>query len=77
MHPCGPVAQLQAILDVSPETVDVKGKPAPTVASELVDAERLLLQSRGLLKAQGKILPRLIEELGGRFVHTPEFGVAK
>ncbi|MFI5342545.1 MAG: malate synthase, partial [Candidatus Methylomirabilales bacterium] len=42
-----PVSELQAILDAPRETVDVKGKPVPTVASGLVEAERLLLQSRG------------------------------
>ncbi len=52
-----PVAQLQAILDAPQETVDVNGKRLPTVASGLVDAERLLLQSRGLLNPQGKITP--------------------
>jgi malate synthase len=55
-----PVAQLQAILDAPRETVDVKGKPVPTVASGLIDAERLLLQSRGLLSPQGKITPWVI-----------------
>jgi malate synthase len=55
-----PVAQLQAILDAPRETVDVKGKPVPTVASGLVDAERLLLQSRGLLNQEGKITPWVI-----------------
>jgi malate synthase len=54
------VAQLQAILDAPPETVDVKGKPVPTVASGLIDAERRLLQSRGLLNPQGKITPWVI-----------------
>jgi malate synthase len=49
--------------------VDVKGKPVPTVASGLVDAERLLLQSRGLLNAQGKIMPRVITE---GTIDTPE-----
>ncbi len=52
-----PVTQLQAILDAPQETVAVKGRPVPTVASGLIDAERLLLQSRGLLNAQGKITP--------------------
>src|SRR5256712_771537 len=52
-----PVTQLQAILDAPRETVDVKGKPVPTVASGLVDTERLLLQSRGLLDPQGEITP--------------------
>ncbi len=55
-----PVTQLQAILDAPQETVDVKGKQVPTVASGLVDAERLLLQSRGLLNPQGTIMPRVI-----------------
>jgi len=54
------VTQLQAILDAPRETVDVKGKPVPTVASGLVDAERLLLQSRGLLNPQGKITPSVV-----------------
>jgi malate synthase len=55
-----PVAQLQAILDAPRETVDVKGKPVPTVASGLIDAERVLLQSRGLLSPQGRITPLVI-----------------
>jgi len=54
------VAQIQAILDAPPEDVDVKGKPVPTVASGLSDAERHLLQSRGLLNPQGKITPWII-----------------
>ena len=63
------VTQLQAILDAPRETVDVKGKPVPTVASGLVDAERLLLQSRGLLNPQGKITPRFITR---EMLDTPE-----
>jgi malate synthase len=59
-----PLAQLQAVLDAPRETVDVKGKPLPTVASGLVDAERLLLQSRGLLNSQGKITPWIITKDG-------------
>ncbi len=55
-----PAAQLQAILEAPREMVDVKGKPVPTVASGLSDAERLVLQSRGLLNAQGKITPWVI-----------------
>ena len=55
-----PVTQLQAILDAPQETVDVKGKPVPTVASGLSGAERLLLQSRGLLNSQGRIMPWVI-----------------
>src|SRR6266536_1235626 len=57
-----PVTQVQAILDAPRETVDVKGNPVPTVASGLVDAERLLLQSRGLLNPQGKITPWVITQ---------------
>jgi malate synthase len=64
-----PVGDLQAILDAPRETVDVKGKPVPTVASGLVDAERLLLQSRGLLNPQGRITPWVIAK--DRF-DTPE-----
>jgi malate synthase len=57
-----PVAQLQAILDAPPQEVDVKDKPVPTVASGLVEAERNLLQSRGLLNSQGKITPWIVPE---------------
>ena len=52
--------QLQAMLDAKVETVEVKGKPVPTVTSGLTDSERQLLQSRGLLDAGGKITPRVI-----------------
>src|SRR5437870_12066859 len=45
------------------------GKPVPTVPSGLMDAERLLLQSRGLLNAQGKIMPRVITQ---GMLDTPE-----
>jgi malate synthase len=55
-----PVAELQAILDRPRETVDVKGRAVPTVASGLSDAEQLVLQSCGLLNPQGKITPRVI-----------------
>ncbi|MBE9471650.1 MAG: malate synthase [Chloroflexi bacterium] len=55
-----PVKQLQAIIDAPPENVDVKGKAVPTAASGLSDAERHLLQSRGLLNPQGKITPWII-----------------
>ncbi len=52
---------LQAILDAPRQTVDVNGKAVPTVASGLTDAERTLLQSRGLLDADGQITPAVIE----------------
>jgi malate synthase len=54
--------QLQAILDAPPQEVKVKDKPVPTVASGLVEAERRLLQSCGLLNPQGKITPRVLTE---------------
>lgn len=54
------VSRLQAILDRPRETVDANGKPVPTAASGLTDAERSLLQSRGLLAADGKITPWVI-----------------
>ena len=63
------VSELQAILDAPRETVDVNGKPVPTVASGLVDAERLLLQSRGLLNPQGKIIPWVLTK---DMCNTPE-----
>jgi malate synthase len=51
------LGELQGMLDAPRETTDVAGKPVPTVASGLSDAERALLQSRGLLDAEGKITP--------------------
>ncbi len=54
------VKDLQALLDAPRETVDVKGKPVPTVRSGLSDAERQLFQSRGLLNAQGKVTPAVL-----------------
>ncbi|MFI5106304.1 MAG: hypothetical protein ACHP79_15385, partial [Terriglobales bacterium] len=64
-----PVAGLQAILDAPKETVKVKDQAVPTVASGLSDAERSLLQSRGLLNAQGRITPRAITR---ESLETPE-----
>jgi len=54
------VNDLQKVLDAPLATTDVKGKPVPTVPSGLSDAERQLLQARGLLNAQGKITPCVI-----------------
>src|SRR5919198_3884412 len=42
-----PVNELQAVLDAPQETVDVKGRAVPTVASGLSEAERRLLHDRG------------------------------
>jgi malate synthase len=55
------LGDLQGIVDAPRQTTEVKGKPLPTVQSGLVDAERALLQSRGLLDAQGKITPAVID----------------
>jgi malate synthase len=52
-----PLTELQSIIDAPQKTQDVKGKPVPAPSSGLVDAERALLQSRGLLNPQGKIIP--------------------
>jgi len=64
-----PVTQLQAILGAPQVTVDVKGKPVPTVASGLTDAERLVLQSRGLLNSRGEITPWVVT---GDMLDMPE-----
>lgn len=64
-----PLGELQSLLDARLETADVKGKPVPTVGSGLSDAERQLLRSRGLLNAQGKITPMVIDK---RKLDTPE-----
>ena len=63
------VSELQAILDAPQETTEVKGKALPTVASGLVDSERLLLRSRDLLNAEGKITPIVLTK---EMVETPE-----
>jgi len=52
-----PEEKLQALVDAPREMSDVKGKPVPAAASGLVEAERAVLESRGLLNAQGKITP--------------------
>jgi malate synthase len=63
------LSDLQAIVDAPRQTADVKGKPVPTVASGLVDSERQLLQSRGLLDARGKITPWVVDRAT---LDTPE-----
>ncbi len=63
------VKDLQAIVDAPRANVDVKGKPVPTVASGLTEAERALLQSRGLLSPQGKITPSVTAK---EMLDTPE-----
>ncbi|HYL12508.1 MAG TPA: malate synthase [Terriglobales bacterium] len=64
-----PANQLQAILDAPTQTENTSGKPVATVSSGLLQAERQLLHSRGLLNAQGKITPWVINQ---DTVNTPE-----
>ena len=64
-----PLSELQSIIDARQQTVSVKGKPVPAASSGLIDAERALLQSRGLLNSQGKITPWVIAK---NTVNTPE-----
>jgi malate synthase len=64
-----PLAELQALLNAPRETVDANGKAVPTVASGLVDSERTVLEARGLLNAQGKIMPSIIRK---EALDTPE-----
>jgi malate synthase len=61
--------KLQAMIDAPQEMVQVNGKPLPTVASGLIDSERSLFQSRGLLNAQGKITPSVVAK---EAIDTPE-----
>ena len=55
-----PASELQKLIDAPRETADVKGRAVPTVASGLSDAERQVLQSRGLLNESGKITPWVV-----------------
>jgi malate synthase len=64
-----PVAELQAMLDAPRETVDANGKAVPTVTSGLAESERELLESRGLLNAEGKITPNILVKAA---MDTPE-----
>jgi malate synthase len=69
------VEELQAMVDAPRQTVEVAGKPVPAVASGLTEAERALLESRGLLTPQGRIAPAIVrrEELDApEKVFTPE-----
>jgi malate synthase len=54
------LGELQGILDAPRETTEVNGKPVPSVASGLSEAERSLFQARGLLNAEGKITPHVL-----------------
>ena len=63
------VTELQERVDAPVETVEIAGKPVPTVASGLTDPERALLRSRGLLDAAGRITPLVLERTS---LETPE-----
>ena len=63
------LAELQGLVDAPQQTVDVRGKSVPTVASGLVDSERSVFQARGLLNAEGKITPGVVAK---ESVDTPE-----
>jgi malate synthase len=63
------VEQIQAILDAPKETVKVKEQAVPTAGSGLSNAERAVLESRGLLNTQGKITPQVITR---ESLNTPE-----
>ncbi len=64
-----PLSELQALIDAPLETVDANGKAVPTVASGLADSERAMLESRGLLNAEGEITPRVLRK---QELETPE-----
>jgi malate synthase len=63
------VEQLQAIIDAPKETTKVREQSVPTPTSGLSDAERSVLESRGLLNLQGKITPQVITK---ESLDTPE-----
>ena len=54
--------ELQALIDAPIQTVEVKGTSVPTAASGLVEAERAVLQSRGVLDANGRITPWVLAD---------------
>jgi malate synthase len=64
-----PVEKLQSILSAPKNTVKVKTQDVPTPTSGLSDAERSVLQSRGLVNAEGKITPHVITR---ESIDTPE-----
>jgi len=64
-----PIEGLQKIIDAPGDTTKVKVQAVPTVNSGLSDAERAVLQSRGLLNAAGKITPQVITK---ESVNAPE-----
>jgi malate synthase len=63
------VEQLQGILDAPKDTVKVTEQSVPKPSSGLSDAERSMLESRGLLNSQGTITPQVITR---ESLDTPE-----
>jgi malate synthase len=63
------LAELQAMIDAPRQTVEVNGKPIPMVESGLIDSERQLFHSRGLIDAEGRITPQV---LARESVNSPE-----
>ena len=66
---------LQALIDAPRQTTEVKGAPVPTVPSGLSEAERKVLESRGLVDARGRITPLVLprEALDApEKLHSPE-----
>ena len=55
-----PVEGLQSLIDAPLTTTDVKGNAIPTVLSGLIEAERKLLRSVGLLNSGGHITPHVL-----------------
>jgi malate synthase len=51
---------LQDMVDAPRVTTEVKGAPVPTVRSGLSEAERKVLEARGLLDAKGRITPLVL-----------------
>ncbi|MFT3916507.1 MAG: malate synthase [Anaeromyxobacteraceae bacterium] len=63
------VGELQGLVWAPFATVEVKGKPVPMPASGLSDAEREVFRARGLVDAQGRITPTVLDPAD---VATPE-----
>jgi malate synthase len=56
------IEQLQSMVEAPKDTVKVKEQSVPTPNSGLSDAERSVLESRGLLNSQGRITPQVINK---------------
>jgi len=66
---------LQSLIDAPRVTTEVKGIPVPTVQSGLSEAEKKLLEARGLVDARGRITPLVLpHELldAPEKLHSPE-----